>query len=91
MEVGIAEEHLLGEVLIHVWRIGFQLFNHLVLVRCPFLGQHLATQHDKKCDVECEQISDNAEEFRSFTEFHGSPQYVVECYCNMTKPENGNK
>jgi hypothetical protein len=50
--VGIAEEHLLGEVLIHVGGIGFRLFDQLILLRrrVPFAPQRRASRQKRDGD-----------------------------------------
>jgi len=62
--VGIAEEHLLGKVFIHKGRIGFWLFDLLILIRCEFLRQRRAAQQDDEGCGESEQITDSAVQFR---------------------------
>ncbi len=60
MMVGVAEEHLLGEVLIPLGGIGFRLFDQLVLIQRPFLRQRRADWQDEERSGESEQIADCA-------------------------------
>ncbi len=56
----IAEEHLLGEMLIHVGGIGFRLFDQLVLFQRPFRAQRRAARQDDEGCSESEEIADYA-------------------------------
>ena len=72
--MGIAEEHSLGEMLIHVGGIGLRLFDLLVLIRRIFLSQRGAAQHDEEYDIKGEQTSDRAEQSSFDRGFTWSPR-----------------
>jgi len=81
--VGIAEEHLLGEMLIHVGGIGLRLFDPLVLIRRPFLGQRQAVRDDKECYGESEQVVDCAVQLGlcAHIDFLLVMARFLSCYC----------
>ncbi len=55
--MGIAEEHSLGKVLIHEGRIGFRLFEQLVLIHRLLRQRRGARQEDERCG-KSEQVAD---------------------------------
>jgi hypothetical protein len=66
MVVGVAPQHSLREVLIHVGGIGFRLTDHLGAVRrSRVLGQRRAAQYDDERDANGEHTSDHLHGFYS--------------------------
>ncbi len=54
--VGVAEEHPLGEMSIHVGGLGFRLFDPLALFRRPFLPEGRGAERKRRGQEYCSHV-----------------------------------